>query len=255
MKLSVIIITLNEELNIARCIDSVKEIADEIVIVDSGSTDKTESIVLSKNAKFHNLPWMSYGLARNSAADLASYDWVLALDADEALSSELLYSIKTIKSKEYQDKEAFSFNRLTNYCDQWIRHSGWYPDTKTRIYNKHKTSWNDAIVHEALENISMLHIHHLKGDLLHYSYYSRKDHIQRADKYSRLAALKLHTAGKSASPFKPVLSMIAKFVSKYFLKLGFLDGKAGYDIAKISAKSNKLKYEELRRLNQNKDKS
>lgn len=249
MKLSVIIITQNEEKNIGRCIDSVKSIADEIVIVDSGSTDRTEEIALSLNAHFHKTKWKSYGTSRNIAADKAVNDWLLALDADEALSEQLKESIRHLISTDNKSADAFSFNRLTNYCGKWIRHSGWYPDRKIRIYNKKQTQWNDEIVHEALTDANKLKVQHLKGDLLHYSYYSQEEHKERADKYSRLTALKMHNAKKPASVLKPFISMIARFISMYILKLGFLDGRAGFDIARISAVSNRLKYRELRRLN------
>lgn len=249
MKLSVIIITLNEERNIARCIDSIQSISDETIVVDSGSEDKTEEIALSKNVRFHKIEWKSYGAARNLAAERAENDWILALDADEAPSKELLASLQRLKTKTSEEKKVYSFNRLTNYCGHWIRHSGWYPDSKIRLYNRKHTKWNNAIVHEALENVHQLKIQHLKGDLLHYSYYSRAEHRERADKYSRLTALKNHRANKAAGFLKPFLSMVAKFISMYILKLGFLDGRAGFDIARISALSNKLKYEELRKLN------
>jgi len=253
MKLSTIIITLNEERNIARCIDSISSISDEIIIVDSGSTDRTAAIAGTKNVLFHSTEWKSYGAARNLAAELATHDWVLALDADEAPSDELLASLAMLKTKSQKETDAYSFNRLTNYCGHWIKYSGWYPDTKVRLYNKKRTQWDDAIVHEALENIESLDIHQLAGDLLHYSYYSRKEHKERADKYSKLTAKKFHSANKKAGYLKPYLSMLAKFISMYFLKLGFLDGKAGWDIARISAVSNRLKYNELRRLNRTKN--
>lgn len=253
MKLSIIIITLNEERNIARCIDSIHSLADEIIIVDSGSEDKTEEIALSRNVHFHKSEWKSYGAARNLATELSKNDWILALDADEAPSKELIKSISTLKNQGSEERTVYRFNRLTNYCGHWVRHSGWYPDSKIRIYNKRHTQWNNAIVHEALENIDDLKVHHLDGDLLHYSYYSRVEHRERADKYSRLTALKFHRAHKKAGYLKPYFSMLAKFISMYILKLGFLDGKAGLDIARISALSNKLKYEELRRLNKESD--
>jgi len=249
MDFSVIIITLNEERNIARCIDSVIDLTDDIIVIDSGSTDNTEEIVRSKKVSFYQTEWKSYGTSRNIGAGMAKHDYILALDADEAPSEELRISLMSLLENEGAYSDLYSFNRLTNYCGTWIKHSGWYPDVKARLYNKTLTKWDDEPVHEVLLKTESLSKEHLKGDLLHYSYYSQKEHRERADKYSRLTAIKMAKKNRPSWPFSPYMSMIAKFISMYIIRLGFLDGKAGYDIAKISALSNHYKYAELRRIN------
>ncbi len=244
--LSVVIITKNEERNIGRAIDSVREIADEIIVVDSFSDDGTEAICLERGVRFEKREWEGYSATKNYANSLAHYDFIFSLDADEAVSQELLASIN--KAKEEGLKGTYSMNRLTNYCGSWIKHSGWYPDEKLRIFPKEGTTWEGAYVHEELTFKSLLTNTHLRGDLEHYSYYSQVEHRERADKYSLLTAEKMHAAGKTAGPLKPFLSALARFISMYFFKLGFLDGAAGWRIAVISAQSNILKYKELRRL-------
>lgn len=246
-QLSVIIITLNEERNIGRAIDSVSEIADEIIVVDSHSTDKTREIAESKGVRFIEQDWKGYSDTKNLANDLASYPYIFSLDADEACDADLTKAILTEKEKGFAG--TYTVNRLTKYCGKWIRHSGWYPDYKVRIFPKDGTRWEGEYVHEELSFASQLENKLLSGHLEHYSYYDFKDHRQRADKYSLLTAAKLNAQGKKAGPLKPYLSAIGRFISMYFLKLGILDGKMGYKIASISAASNIVKYKELRRLN------
>ena len=248
MKLSATIITLNEERNIRRCIESLLKVADEIIVLDSNSKDKTEAICLEYPlVKFHKRAWEGYSASKNHLNSLANYDYILSLDADEALDKELESSILEIKSVEFP--ELYSLNRMTNYCGKWIKHSGWYPDVKTRIFPKEGSYWDGEFVHEELVHPAGLNIIQLKGHLSHYSYYDYKDHRSRADKYSTLTAMKMHKNGKSASILKPYFSGLARFVGMYIIKAGFLDGVSGFKIAQISAQSNVFKYQELRRLN------
>lgn len=246
-KISATIITLNEERNIGRCIDSLLGIVDEVIVVDSFSSDKTESICKSKGVKFIQTDWKGYAQTKNYANSLASYSYIYSIDADEELTPELQNSV--LKEKEKGLNGLYSHNRLTNYCGSWIKNMGWYPDSKVRLFPKEFAQWSGEFVHEELTFSKSLKVTHLKGDLNHYSYYSTKEHRERADKYSILTAKKMHAKGKKASFFKPYLSSLARFVSMYLLKFGFLDGKAGFIISKISAQSNILKYKELRRLN------
>jgi glycosyltransferase involved in cell wall biosynthesis len=245
--LSVIIITKNEERNIGRALDSVKHIADEVIVVDSHSTDRTQSICEEKGARFVTAGWQGYAATKNFANSLAKHDYVFSLDADEAVDIELEKTILMHKAKGFSG--IYAVNRKTNYCGKWIHHSGWYPDKKIRIFPKSKTKWVGAFVHEELEFSEPLHHTDLDGHLEHYSYYDANDHRTRADKYSLLTARKMAAKGKKAGPLKPYLSAIGRFVSMYLFKLGFLDGKMGFRIARISAASNILKYKELRRLN------
>ena len=250
-KLSVTIITLNEERNIERCLKSLAGVADEIIVLDSFSSDRTEEICEQYDVIFEKRKWEGYSASKNYLNQLASHEYILSLDADESLSEELKNSI--LKEKNNGFSGVYSVNRLTNYCGTWIKYSGWYPDIKTRIFPKSISQWVGAYVHEELEVDGNPTPQLLIGDLFHYSYYSFIDHKERADKYSRLTAQKMNAKGKKASALKPYLSAFVRFVGMYFVKLGFLDGKMGFKIAQISAQSNIYKYKELRRLNREQD--
>jgi len=247
MKITATIITFNEERNIERCIRSVEGVADEVIVLDSLSTDRTEEICKSLGVRFEKRAWEGYSESKNYLNSLVETDYILSLDADEALDATLKQEIIALKGVD--NPQIYSLNRLTNYCGKWIKHSGWYPDVKARLFPKEGSSWNGAIVHEELIFPEGLKMIQLDGHLEHYSYYSFEDHRTRADKYSRLTALKMHQAGKKASVLKPYLSAIGRFISMYIIKAGFLDGKMGFKIAQISAQSNVFKYKELRRLN------
>lgn len=244
--ISAVIITLNEERNIARVIDSLQGIADEILVYDSHSTDKTAEICKEKDVRFIQDEWLGYSETKNKANQLAKHRYIFSIDADEALSEELRKSL--LKVKEEGLEGYYSMNRLTNYCGKWIRHSGWYPDVKVRLFPKDQVYWEGKWVHETLHIPGSLNKVHLKGDLLHYSYYNFKDHRQKADHYSELTANKMFEKGKTSGPLKPYLSGLARFISMYIFKLGFLDGKMGFKIAQISAASNVYKYKKLRAL-------
>ena len=150
MLLTAVIITKNEEFNISRCLQSLKDVADEIVVVDSFSTDSTEEICKSFNVRFVQQEWLGYSEQKNFANSLASNDWIFSIDADEVLSDELKKSILELKNKNISDDNVFSMNRLTNYCGHWIRHCGWYPDRKIRIWNRKVGKWQGEI-HETIE--------------------------------------------------------------------------------------------------------
>lgn len=248
MKISATIITLNEERNIERCVRSLQPVADEIIVLDSFSTDRTEEICKSLGVRFEKRKWEGYSDSKNHLNSLATGDYILSIDADEELDAELAEEINRIKGRS-NEKVAYSVNRLTNYCGKWIRHSGWYPDVKTRIFPKSNSHWEGEFVHEELILPENYEVIQLKGHLNHYSYYSYIEHRERADKYSALTAQKLFHRGKKASIMKPYLSAIGRFISMYVLKMGFMDGKMGFKIASISAASNIFKYKELRRLN------
>ncbi len=244
-QLSVVIITFNEEKNISRCLESIQGIADDVVILDSFSTDATESISKKYNVNFISRKWEGYSASKNFANAQAKYDWVLSLDADEALSEELIKSI--LKAKEGKELKTYKFHRLTNYCGSWIKHCGWYPDTKIRIFDRRITKW-EGIIHEKLVIDSKQEAILLNGDCLHYSYYTIEQHHLQVEKFSTLAAQNLFEKGKQASVLQLWLSPIVKFISDYFFKLGILDGAAGFTICKISAKHSYLKYKKLMEL-------
>ena len=246
VKLSVVIITLNEERNIGRCIDSVVGAADEIVVVDSFSTDATEAICKTKGVRFLQHPFESYIAQKNVALDAAAYDHVLALDADEALTDELRQSIMAIKHNWTHD--GYSFSRLTNYCGSWIRHGGWYPDRKLRLWNRQKGRWAGVNPHDYVEMASGASYTVIAGDLLHYSFYSISDHLKIIDKYTTLQSQGLFERGKRAGLIDLVVRPAFKFFRDYLLKAGFLDGFAGYCVAQLSAKATFVKYAKLRML-------
>lgn len=243
--ISAVIITHNEARNIGRCLDSLQGVVDEIVVVDSGSTDETQQICEEKGARFIPHSWAGYSGQKNFANAQATHAYIYSIDADEALSPELKTALLNAKSKGLSG--VYEHNRMTNYCGHWVKHLGWYPDRKVRLFPKAGTSW-EGDIHEVLTFGGNPTTHTLTGDLYHYSYYDEKDHRTRADKYSALTAKKLFEQGRKASVLRPFISMIGRFVSMYVLKLGFLDGKAGYRISVISALSNRFKYQELNRL-------
>lgn len=244
-ELSVVIITYNEEKNIARCLDSVQGIADDIVVVDSFSSDQTPEICSGYKLNFIQCKWEGYSATKNFANNVARFNWILSLDADEALSDELRASI--LKIKQGDQLLTCEFNRLTNYCGSWIRHGGWYPDKKIRIFDRSIARWT-GLIHEELTFAQPVQVRHLAGDCLHYSYYTKAQHYRQADNFTTLAAKDLYEKGKKASLLRLLISPVIKFIRDYFFKLGILDGAAGYTVSKISAYATYQKYKKLRTL-------
>jgi glycosyltransferase involved in cell wall biosynthesis len=245
-KLSVVIITLNEERNIERCIRSVEGLTDDIVVVDSGSTDLTESICKSLGVNFHTHKWLGYAETKNYANSLAQNRLILSLDADEALSDELKESIKKVLAN--QKSQAYSMNRLTNYCGKWIKHGGWYPDRKIRLFNYDEGLWGGTLIHEAIKLKNGSPVEQLKGDILHYSYHTISDHVAQANRFTDLTALKAFEENKKGSLIKIIFSPIVKFKKDYIFRAGFLDGYFGFVISVISAFATFMKYVKLRQL-------
>ena len=243
--ISAVVITLDEERNLGRCLDSLAGVVEESVVLDAGSKDGTEPIARERGARFFTREWQGYSSAKNHANGLAEHEYVLSIDADEALSPELRESI--LKAKRDGLTGAYSFNRCTNYCGKWIRHGSWYPDVKLRLFPKTGARWVGDI-HEGLRFDEEPAVTWLPGDLEHYSYYDFTEHRERADRYSALTARKMFEAGAAASPLRPVSAAVGRFVKMYILKLGFLDGYHGFKVAQISAQSNVFKYQELNRL-------
>ena len=250
-KLSVVIITLNEERNLARCLASVQPLADEILVVDSGSADRTTEIAGSFGARIIVQPFLGHIEQKNFAASQASYNWVLSLDADEALTPELEQSIRQALSNPGFD--AYKMNRLTNYCGKWVRHSGWYPDRKARLWNRDKGRWGGQNPHDKWElDAPGTTYGKLKGDLLHYSYYTISEHLKQIEKFSEIAAQASVRAGKDCSVFKVFFGGLWKFVHSYFIKLGFLDGYTGLLVCSFSAWSSFAKYAKIHQYNRQK---
>lgn len=242
MKLSAVVITFNEERNIRRCLESLQSIVDEIIVVDSFSTDQTEMICSEFGVRFYTNPFEGHIQQKNYAASLATGDYILSLDADEALSDSLKKSILEIKKNE-PSKPGYSFNRLTNYCGTWVKHGGWYPDRKLRFWKKGAGQWGGLNPHDQF----MLHEGHkvlgfLEGDLLHYSYYTIEEHYKQSYYFADIAAEARVAKGVRTSALDPWIHGLAKFFKMYFFQAGFLDGKTGFTIAKISFLATIRKY-------------
>ncbi len=245
--ISAVIITFNEERNISRCLSSLQGLVDEIVVVDSFSKDNTEAICKGFGVKFIQHAFDGYIEQKNWAMSQASNAHILSLDADEALDEVLKKSVLEIKNKF--EKEGYEMNRKTNYCGKFISHSGWYPDKKLRLFDRTKGKWGGTNPHDKYEFFSAnTTVGYLKGDLLHYSYYSIEEHYQQTERFSEIIAKALFQAGKKVSLMKLVLSPVAKFFHSYFFQLGVLDGYYGFVICRISAYATYLKYSKLRKL-------
>jgi glycosyltransferase involved in cell wall biosynthesis len=241
VKISVTIITLNEEKKVERCLQSVQGIADEIVVVDSVSTDATEAICLRYGARFIRNPFPGYVAQKNFAVKQATYNHILSLDADEALSDQLQRSIRVVKDN-WGDCDGYAFNRLNNYCGKWIRYCGWYPDRKIRLWDRTKGEWNGTDPHDIVY-IDRRRVVRLKGDLLHYAYLTVDEHLKQMYRFGEIAARAKFTKGeKPVFIVHVVLNPLFKFVKKYFLQLGFLDGYYGFVFCAAASSLNFFKY-------------
>ena len=247
MKISGVIITFNEARNIGRCLESLTGVCDEILVLDSFSTDNTADICSAYNVRFEQHPFEGHIQQKNEALKRAQNPWVLSLDADEALSPDLRKSILKI-IEEAPQTGGFSMNRLTNYCGTWIHYSGWYPDTKLRLVRKDEAKWGGINPHDQLLLEEYVQVRHLKGDLLHYSYYTKEDHFKQIAYFSEIAAKELFARKVKSSVLKIIVKVSAQFIKSYILKCGFLDGKAGWHIATRSAYATQQKYQRLREM-------
>jgi len=245
-KISGVIITFNEEKFIENCIKSIIDVVDEIVVIDSFSIDKTKEICLKYGVRFIENPFEGFTTQKNFANDQARYDYVLSLDADEELSQELKQSI--LKAKENLNYDGYSFNRLNNYCGKWIKHSGWYPDSKIRLFNRNKAKWKgENNLHEIIVLDNPKSHNHLRGDLLHWAYTSYSEHCQKINKYTDMAARSMATR-KKVGYFKIMVNPFWKFIRNYFVKKGFLDGSQGFVISVFTAFETFLKYVKIKQL-------
>src|SRR5262245_38703516 len=229
--ISATIITHNEEDRIAGAVASLS-CCDEVLVVDSGSTDRTREIAERCGARVLVRAWSGYSDQKNFAASEARHDWILSLDADERLSAELANEITTWKQSG--EGAAGSMPRRASYFGAWIHHSGWYPDRKIRLYDRRRGQWEGAFVHEALKIEGA--IVSFTGDLLHFPYRDWADHIQRIDRYTRLAADAARTSGKKGNIFRLILGPPLSFVQTFVARAGFLDGWRGALIAAAGAR-------------------
>ena len=241
--LSVVIITFNEEKNIGRCIDSVLEVADEILVLDSNSTDKTVEIARQKGATVCQQAFLGYVEQKNKALSMAKNNLVLSLDADEALDKVLQHSILSVKDNFMY--KGYTMNRFNNYCGKFIRHGSWYPDTRMRLVDKSHVQWGGDNPHDTLSFTSPQSKKHLKGDILHYSFTSFEEHASQNNKFSSISADSLFKRGKKTNLLKVAFNPFWAFVRSYLVRLGFLDGFYGFVIAVSIAHLTFLKHSKL----------
>lgn len=246
-RISAVIITLNEERNIARCLDSIKDVVDEVIVVDSYSTDATAIMCQQRGVRFITHPWEGYVATKNFANSQASYDWILSIDADEALSPTLSESIKGIKAQSI-DGKAFSVDRLMNYCGRWIRHGGWYPDTKVRLFDRRETQWTGQHVHETLSLVEGTQVIQLEGKLLHYSFYTPEEHRKQTIRFAELSAKEMVENKKKCHRLTAFAHATWKWIRDYIVKGGFLDGKDGWTISRTNAYGVWYKYKKAMEL-------
>jgi glycosyltransferase involved in cell wall biosynthesis len=246
MQITAVIITKNEASNIGRCLDSLQKIADEIIVIDAMSTDQTQAICRQyPNLKFVSRTWAGYAAAKNFGNSLAQNTYILSIDADEVLSDKLREEILEQKASKLL-RGPYSMPRLNHIGQKAIRHSGWYPDTKVRLFPRDAAQWTGDFVHEKL--VYTGEVQAFKNDLLHYTYTSFEQFDKKMRHYATLSAQEMATKGKRLPFVLMILKVIFKFFSVYVLKLGILDGKEGFVIALESAKSIYWKYDVLQGL-------
>ncbi|MDB5986191.1 MAG: glycosyltransferase family 2 protein [Nevskia sp.] len=244
-KLSVVIIAFNESENIADCLQSVKW-ADEIIVVDSGSTDGTVEMARAAGASVISTDWPGYGVQKNRAIAYATGDWILSLDADERVTPALRLEIESVLDHPATPVQAFELPRLSSFCGHWMRHGGWWPDHVARLFRAGSARFSDAIVHEHL--VVEGRLGRLREPLLHYTYRTLEQALFKMDNYSTLGALKMYNAGRRTTPRKAISRGISTFFKCYFLQLGFLDGWAGLVFANYRAQGFYYRYLKLWKL-------
>ena len=242
-KLSVIIITKNEAANMRACIESVAW-ADEIIVVDSGSSDSTAEICAELGAKVYLHDWPGFGMQKNRALFYATHEWVFSIDADERVTPEL--QAQLINAMEAGNKDGFYMPRLSQFCGQFIRYSGWYPDYVLRLFKKANARFSEDMVHERV--ILAGTEGRLTSPILHFSYLNNADVQRKTEQYARAGATQMFKNGRTATIADAPLRAGWTFVRTYCLRLGFLDGAAGFNIARMNARTTYLKYQQLRTL-------
>ena len=248
-KISAVIITYNEEEFIDKCLASLDGVADEIIVVDSFSTDATEEVCRKYNVKFVKHKFEGYRDQKNYALTLASHKHILSLDADEAISERLRKSILDVKDNWRYD--GYLFNRKNNYCGKWIRYSEWYPDRQLRLFYADHGQWGELNLHERFLMSNGAKIGKLKGDLLHWPFTSLQDHTEKMGRYAIIGAREFYEAGRKAGILTPYIHSIWGFFRSYIVKGGILDGRNGYLICSLYARSTFTKYKKLRQFIKN----
>lgn len=242
-RVSAVVITLNAAGQLAECLASVA-FADEILVVDSGSTDGTRELAEKYGARVVTQDWLGFGRQKQFAADQAASDWVLSLDADERVSPQLAASL--VRVLQSPSASVYRMPRRNRFMGRWLRHGEGYPDWSARLYDRNKARWSDDIVHEKLLFASTPGT--LEGDLLHESAEDLGAYMDKQNRYTTLAAAALQGQGRSAGAVELVLSPLVRFVKFYFLRLGFLDGLPGLVHIAIGCMNSFMKYAKLAEL-------
>ena len=243
--ISVAMIVKNEAQDLAACLDTVKDWVDEIVIVDSGSTDSTEDIALCYQAKFYKHPdWQGFGKQRQIAQQYVTSDYVLWLDADERVTPKLRQSIQQAVQMDLPNV-VYSLPRISEVFSRKNYHSGWYPDYVTRLYRTDLAQYGDELVHEKVHFSPHIQIKKLSGELEHFTYKSLHHYLVKSANYAEAWATQRQRKGKESSLLQGINHGLGCFLKMYFLKAGFLDGKQGFLLALLSAHSTFVKYADL----------
>lgn len=240
LPLSLCVITLNEQANIERCLSSVP-FASDIVVLDSGSTDETRTLAQKIGARVFDEPWRGYGPQKKRAVELAQFNWVLCLDADEELSPALQQEIYGLLKSE-ANRDGYRLPRRSFYLGRWLYHGGWYPDYQTRLFLRHKLQWSEDALHESVQGEGL---GTLRFDINHYPFENLADQVQTNNRYSTIGADILVKNGTVVRWWHLTIKPWVKFLELYIFKRGFLDGLAGYIIAVGGAYSYFLKYAKL----------
>lgn len=246
MQISGVVITYNEAAKLGTCLQSLQLVCDELVVVDSLSTDATVAIAKQYGATVILKTFAGHIEQKNFAKAQATFSWVLSLDADEALSPELANAILELK-RLGPSKEGYAFNRLNNYCGHDIRHGNWYPDRKLRLWLRDGGQWAGSNPHDRFE-LATGAVGLLKGDLLHNTIQSKAEHLEVIRKYAKIAAKTLYDTGKKNRSWKRFVSPLAEFFGGYVFRMGFLDGYMGFQISYLSAYATWLKYQLLHKM-------
>lgn len=244
-RISAVIITCNEERHIGPCLESLLPVVDEVVVVDSLSTDSTPKICADYGVRFVSHEWEGYAEQKNFANSLATHELILSIDGDEVLSETLAQSIKALKDRTIADNEVFAMKRLNNYCGRWIKGCGFYPDTKVRLWKKGFARWEGRI-HEWLVYESDPKTTLLEGDLLHYSWATHEDFRRQQFHFAELGAQSYFECGKKTGLLPWLFSPSVNFVRTYLVKGGFLYGRTGFRICRTLMQANRRKYSLLR---------
>lgn len=239
--ISAVLITKNAQAHLRECLEALRW-CDEIVVLDSGSTDATQAICAEFGARFVvNLPWPGFGPQKNVAINLARRDWIFSVDADEICTPELRAQIEAAAARG--DAPAYRMPRLSSFCGHWMRHGGWWPDYVTRLWKRGSARFSDDLVHERVLVDGATAT--LKSHLLHYTYDTMEQALDKSERYAEAGAQQAHVAGKRANALGAALRGGWAFIRTYLLRRGFLDGAAGWRLALYNAHTTRLKYRKL----------